>query len=102
MAGINPVSGVSGHIRPMTTPAARQGQPAGKSGFGDVLKGFVNDASSSQQTSTDAIRDLVTGKTDDVLPVVQAVAKADLSFKLLIGVRNKVIEAYKQTMNMQI
>jgi flagellar hook-basal body complex protein FliE len=30
------------------------------------------------------------------------VAKADLSFKLLMAVRNKVIEAYKQTINMQI
>jgi len=49
-----------------------------------------------------AIRDLVTGKTQDILPVVQAVAKADLSFKLLVGVRNKVIEAYRQTMNMQL
>jgi flagellar hook-basal body complex protein FliE len=36
------------------------------------------------------------------VPVVAAVAKADMSFKLLMGVRNKVIEAYRQTMNMQI
>ena len=102
MSGINPVSGVSGHIRPTTAPAVRPDQQAGKAGFGDVLNRFVTDASTDQKASTDAIRDLVTGQTDDVLPVVQAVAKADLSFKLLIGVRNKVIEAYKQTMNMQI
>jgi flagellar hook-basal body complex protein FliE len=48
------------------------------------------------------MKDLIAGKTEDVLPVVNAVAKADLSFKLLMGVRNKVIEAYKQTMNMQV
>jgi flagellar hook-basal body complex protein FliE len=29
-------------------------------------------------------------------------SKADLSFKLLLGVRNKVIEAYKQTLNMPL
>jgi len=34
--------------------------------------------------------------------VVTEVAKADMSFKLLMAVRNKVIEAYKQTINMQI
>ena len=47
-------------------------------------------------------QELLTGKSEDVLPVVTAVAKADLSFKLLMGIRNKVVEAYKQTMNMQI
>ena len=55
-----------------------------------------------QTAAANAAQDLLTGKTDDVLPVVQAMAKADLSFKLLMGVRNKVIEAYKQTMNMQV
>jgi flagellar hook-basal body complex protein FliE len=34
--------------------------------------------------------------------VVAAVAEADVSFKLLLGIRNKLIEAYKQTMNMSI
>jgi flagellar hook-basal body complex protein FliE len=34
--------------------------------------------------------------------VVAAVAKADVSFKVLVGVRNKLIEAYKQTMNMPL
>ncbi|HEV59037.1 MAG TPA: flagellar hook-basal body complex protein FliE, partial [Phycisphaerales bacterium] len=28
-------------------------------------------------------------------------ARADMSFKLLVGVRNKLIEAYKETMKMQ-
>ena len=55
-----------------------------------------------QQASEVAVQHLLTGKSQDILPVVAAVAKADLSFKLLMGVRNKVIEAYKQTMNMQV
>jgi flagellar hook-basal body complex protein FliE len=41
-------------------------------------------------------------KNQDITSVVSSVAKADMSFKLLIGVRNKLIEAYKQTMNMNI
>ena len=52
--------------------------------------------------SNASIQDLLSGKTQSILPTVAAVAKADMSFKLLIGVRNKVIEAYKQTMNMQV
>ena len=54
-----------------------------------------------QQAAATAVQDLVAGK-GEILPVVSEVAKADLSFKLLVGVRNKLIEAYKQTMNMQV
>ena len=55
-----------------------------------------------QQSANMSIKDLMTGKNEDIASVVAAVAKADMSFKLLVGVRNKLIEAYKQTMNMQV
>jgi len=70
--------------------------------FDEMLRNCVERVEKDQQASTAAVEDLLSGKTQDVLPAVAAAAKADLSFKLLIGVRNKVIEAYKQTMNMQI
>jgi flagellar hook-basal body complex protein FliE len=55
-----------------------------------------------QQASDASIQELLTGKNTDITSVVSAVAKADMSFKLLVGVRNKLIEAYKQTMNMPL
>jgi flagellar hook-basal body complex protein FliE len=71
-------------------------------GFGEVLKAYVDGVDGQQRSGAAAVQDLVTGKTKDVLPAVTEVAKADLSFKLLLGVRNKVIEAYKETMRMQV
>jgi flagellar hook-basal body complex protein FliE len=59
----------------------------------------VNDL---QKASDASIQDLLTGKNNDITSVVSAVAKADVSFKVLVGVRNKLIEAYKQTMNMPL
>ena len=38
----------------------------------------------------------------DINAVVASVAKSDMSFKLLVGVRNKLVEAYKETMRMQV
>lgn len=63
---------------------------------------FVSDVNDLQQSSDMSIKDLLAGKNNDITSVVSAVAKADISFKLLVGVRNKLIEAYKQTMNMQL
>ncbi|MBI5723545.1 MAG: flagellar hook-basal body complex protein FliE [Planctomycetes bacterium] len=102
MSVINPIPG--GSI-PRLAPLA--GVPSGqqqvqKNDFSSAMKNMVSSADRAQQQSASAISDLLAGRTDDILPVVNAVAKADLSFKLLLGVRNKVIEAYKQTMNMQV
>ena len=102
MAGINPISGV-GSIQGLNGVSAISGRakaPQG-GGFADALKGFVNQVDRQQHGAASSVQDLVAGK-GDILPVVAEVAKADLSFKLLVGVRNKVIDAYKQTMNMQI
>ena len=103
MAGINPVSGITPPIASsgIGVEAGKKPSAAG-SDFSNVLRDYLGKVDGDQQASSKAIQDLLAGKSDDVLPVVAAVAKADMSFKLLIGVRNKVIEAYKQTMNMQI
>ena len=78
---------------------------AEKSNFADTVKTvgkYISKVDDLQHSSDMSIKDLLSGKNEDITSVVSAVAKADMSFKLLVGVRNKLIEAYKQTMNMQI
>jgi len=62
----------------------------------------VSKVNEMQTASEASVQDLLTGRNNDITAVVSAVAKADVSFKVLVGVRNKLIEAYKQTMNMQL
>ena len=73
-----------------------------KAEFADVVKNYISNVSDLQQSSNVSIKDLLSGKNEDITSVISAVAKADISFKLLVGVRNKLIEAYKQTMNMPL
>jgi flagellar hook-basal body complex protein FliE len=76
-----------------------------KSDFADSIKAaekYISKVDDLQQSSDMSIKDLLSGKNEDITSVVSAVAKADMSFKLLVGVRNKLIEAYKQTMNMPL
>jgi len=76
-----------------------------KSGFANTIKAagnYISKVDDLQQSSDMSIKDLLSGKNEDITSVVSAVAKADMSFKLLVGVRNKLIEAYKQTMNMPL
>jgi flagellar hook-basal body complex protein FliE len=85
-------------------PKLENGSQA-KSEFSNTIKAvgdYISKVDQGQQTSDMAIQDLLSGKNEDVVSVVSEFAKADMSFKLLVGVRNKLIEAYKQTMNMPL
>jgi flagellar hook-basal body complex protein FliE len=76
-----------------------------ESDFANTIKAvgnYVSKVDDLQQSSDMSIKDLLSGKNEDITSVVSAMTKADLSFKLLVGVRNKLIEAYKQTMNMPL
>jgi flagellar hook-basal body complex protein FliE len=78
---------------------------AAKPGFSNAIEAagkYVSKVNDLQEASDASIQDLLTGKNNDITAVVSAVAKADVSFKVLVGVRNKLIEAYKQTMNMPL
>ncbi|MBN2136615.1 MAG: flagellar hook-basal body complex protein FliE [Sedimentisphaerales bacterium] len=78
---------------------------ANNAAFSKTIKAageYLSKVDDLQQSSDMSIKDMLTGKNPDITSVVSAVAKADMSFKLLVGVRNKLIEAYKQTMNMQL
>jgi flagellar hook-basal body complex protein FliE len=103
MSAIGPISGPSAFGIGMPSSSAPTASPASseQSEFGKALRDSINRADQDQQKVTSAVGDLLTGASQDVLPAVTAAAQADISFKLLIGVRNKVIEAYKQTLNMQ-
>ncbi|MBL7139341.1 MAG: flagellar hook-basal body complex protein FliE [Planctomycetes bacterium] len=81
---------------------ARPDAAGPKTDFASLVRKAVETVDQDQQASATGVEQLLSGRRQDVLPVVTAVAKADASFKLLIGVRNKMIEAYKQTINMQV
>ena len=93
-------------INPESIGTPKFGNADGKqSDFGDTVKAvgkYISNVDDLQQASNISITDLLTGKNSDITSVVSAAAKASISFKLLVGVRNKLIEAYKQTMNMPL
>jgi flagellar hook-basal body complex protein FliE len=103
---INLNADVGSVLAQMNKPASEGGgTPVKKADFNDTVRAvekYISKVDGLQQSSDMSIKDLLTGKNEDITSVVSAVAKADMSFKVLVGVRNKLIEAYKQTMNMPL
>ena len=87
-------------VVPKSSPGKTSGAPFSETA--QKLGDMVNQVNEMQNSSDVSIKDMLAGKNPDITSVVSDVAKADMSFKLLVGVRNKLIEAYKQTMNMQL
>jgi flagellar hook-basal body complex protein FliE len=57
------------------------------------------DVDDIQQLSEISIKDLLSGKSEDIVSVVSRMAKTDISFKAFVSIKNGLIEAYRETMN---
>jgi flagellar hook-basal body complex protein FliE len=69
--------------------------------FGDVLKNAVQGVNQLNQSATAQVNNLVQGGSGDVNSVMIAVEKADVSFQLMMQVRNKIVSAYQEIEKMQ-
>jgi len=70
--------------------------------FASVLKGFINDVNALQLDADKAIEKLNVGEVSDVHQVMIAAEKADIAFRMMMEVRNKLLEAYQEIMRMQV
>ena len=70
--------------------------------FADTLNEAIQNVNELQKSSDKAIQNLATGRTDNVADVMIASEKADIALKLMVQVRNKIIDAYQDIMKMQV
>jgi flagellar hook-basal body complex protein FliE len=84
--------------------AAAQGSAAAASGadFKSVLGRMVEQAEVSQSEASAKVTALARGEPQDVHSVMTALNEADLSFRLVLEVRNKIVEAYQEIKRMPI
>lgn len=95
------VTRIAGQI---TTPKIKDTAPvedAGK-GFGSFLKNAVGEVNQLHHDADQAVNALAAGRSQDVHNTMIALQKADVSFQLLMQIRNKVVSAYETVMRMQI
>ncbi|MBY0232935.1 MAG: flagellar hook-basal body complex protein FliE [Gemmataceae bacterium] len=85
-----------------SVPPSALGAAPAADGFSRVLDAVLGNASRSDAAATQAIQDLATGEADDLHTVALAVAQADLSFRLALEIRNRLIEAYQEVARMQV
>jgi flagellar hook-basal body complex protein FliE len=77
------------------------GSDAAGTNFGDVLKSAVNSVDQVNDQAAAQVSNLLQGGNADINSVMIAVEKADVSFQLMMQVRNKIVSAYQDIEKMQ-
>jgi len=74
----------------------------GGNGFVEFLEKAVDGVNQAQLESDRAIAQLNTGQAKNLHEVMIAMEEADISMRLMVQMRNKVVEAYQEIMRMQV
>ncbi|MGB5984503.1 MAG: flagellar hook-basal body complex protein FliE [Desulfobacterales bacterium] len=95
---LTPGAGLGG-LTPVQ-PAAQE--PKAVQGFGEVMENAINGVDRLQKEANQSIQALADGSVQDLHQTMIAMEKASVSFKLVMEVRNKMVEAYQEIMRMQV
>ena len=95
--------GSSSPLDGSSAPLAGRGpaQAAGP-GFKELLEQQIDKVNELQKDAKEAIEDLASGRRRDVESVMIATVKADTAFRILLQVRNKVMDAYEELKQMRV
>lgn len=85
---VNPETGVEGPDR-------------GKK-FSNFIKDAINSVDDAQKTAAKTAEDVIAGRSDDIHQVMINMEKAQLSFDLMLEIRNKMIDTYQELSRIQI
>lgn len=95
---------IPGNISIPSLPSVVGIQPAatGGSAFHSVFTDAISKVQSFQNNADASVNKFLSGEGEELHKVALATQQADLSLQLFMQVRNKVVTAYNQVMQMQV
>ena len=96
-------------IKPIVAPAVPDSQSSvapssagGSGGFLTSLKDAIAKANEIQVEASKEVDKLMTGESQSVHQTMIALQKADVSFHMMMQVRNKIVAAYEEIQRIQV
>jgi flagellar hook-basal body complex protein FliE len=94
--------GGSSEIRPVAPSATAEMRTAEGQTFGDLLTESINQVNQMQIETDEAMKRLASGESGNVHETLLAMQKAEISMRMLVEVRSKLVGAYQEIMRMQV
>ena len=99
---VNQLRAVAAQAAAPSTPQSAQVAGSDQD-FATLLKSAVDEVNNAQMDAKQLTRQFETGDPDvNLQDVVLSLQKASLSFQTMVQVRNKLVSAYQEIMNMQV
>ncbi len=88
--------------RPLARPGDGASPAAGGGNFKQALQEQIARVNELQNDASEAVEDLVLQRRDDMEAVIMAMQKSDTAFKMLLQVRNKMMDAYEEVKQIRV
>jgi len=75
---------------------------SGEGGFSRIFRTSLEKINGLQQKADEQVTAVQSGRSADMIDTIVALEEADMSFQLLLQVRNKAVRAYEEIMRMQL
>jgi flagellar hook-basal body complex protein FliE len=95
---IAPPASVDSISRTIQTPGGRNAPGE----FRGLLEGAINSVEQQGNLAAQSVERFLSGDGEELHTAIMATQRADLAFELGLQVRNKVVQAYQQIMQMQM
>ncbi len=90
-------------IAPATSSIQDPGKAAaGENNFATLLKAYTEQVNHDVKAAAHEAEGLASGENKNTSETLLAIKKADLSFQMMLGVRNKLVDAYREVIRMQV
>jgi len=92
-------------LQQLNTDVPVQGSQSSSStgpGFENMLGDLVHEVSQKQAVASDAVSGLMSGKNVSLHQTMISMEEANISFQMMVEVRNKLLDSYQELMRMQV
>jgi flagellar hook-basal body complex protein FliE len=98
---INPIAPSAPSL--LAAPSPTGDKPStGTDGFNKIIDELIGNSVRADDKADGAVMDVALGRSDDIPGAALAVGMADLSFRRVLEIRNKLMDAYQEVMRMQV
>ena len=101
MPGINQLTSINFRDLVQNKQTSKANEVKGKD-FGDTISDFLKAVNDSQKQSAQKVSDVIEGKSENLHEAMIMLEESKLSFQLMLEIRNKLLDSYKEIERMQV
>ena len=99
---MNAINGLRVAPPPLPPAPPAVGGPEPQQAFKSFLLESIDQVNTMQVDANSAVQNLVTGGDVNPAEVLTTVQKADLAFRMMLQIRNKLVQAYQEVKDVRV